>query len=116
MLITVIYIGSSNSLFQDVVRDYEKRIKNIGRSIGLKEIIYKGIKNSNKKNAIEKKDEEILKLENVKNDLESINTNYFKVSSEIEVTKSRVKVLENIELNYGWLPEGIRESRKRYIS
>ena len=27
MLITIIYIGSSNNLLQDVVRDYEKRIK-----------------------------------------------------------------------------------------
>ena len=62
MLITIIYIGSSNNLFQDVVRDYEKRIKNLGRSIGLKEIIYKEIKNSNKKNATEKKDEETIKL------------------------------------------------------
>ena len=62
MLITIIYIGSSNNLFQDVVRDYEKRIKNLGRSIGLKEIIYKEIKNSNKKNATEKKDEETKKL------------------------------------------------------
>ena len=62
MLITIIYIGSSNNLFQDVVRDYEKRIKNLGRSIGLKEIIYKEIKNSNKKNATEKKDEETNKL------------------------------------------------------
>ena len=62
MLITIIYIGSSNNLFQDVVRDYEKRIKNLGRSIGLKEIIYKEIKNSNKKNITEKKDEETKKL------------------------------------------------------
>ena len=62
MLITIIYIGSSNNLFQDVVKDYEKRIKNIGRSIGLKEIIYKEIKNSNKKNITEKKDEETKKL------------------------------------------------------
>ena len=62
MLITIIYIGSSNNLLQDVVRDYEKRIKNLGRSIGLKEIIYKEIKNSNKKNATEKKDEETIKL------------------------------------------------------
>tara|TARA_Y100000996_G_scaffold171225_1_gene133124 strand:- start:115 stop:588 length:474 start_codon:yes stop_codon:yes gene_type:complete len=62
MLITIIYIGSSNNLFQDVVRDYEKRIKNLGRSIGLKEIIYKEIKNSNKKNATGKKDEETKKL------------------------------------------------------
>ena len=56
MLITIIYIGSSNNLLQDVVRDYEKRIKNLGRSIGQKEIIYKEIKNYNKKNATEKKD------------------------------------------------------------
>ena len=62
MLITIIYIGSSNNLLQDVVRDYEKRIKNIGRSIGLKEIIYKEIKNSNKKNPTEKRDEETKKL------------------------------------------------------
>ena len=62
MLITIIYIGSSNNLLQDVVRDYEKRIKNLGRSIGLKEIIYKEIKNSNKKKATEKKDEETKKL------------------------------------------------------
>ena len=62
MLITIIYIGSSNNLLQDVVKDYEKRIKNLGRSIGLKEIIYKEIKNSNKKNATEKKDEETIKL------------------------------------------------------
>ena len=58
MLITIIYIGSSNNLLQDVVKDYEKRIKNIGRNIGLKEIIYIEIKNSNKKNTSEKKDEE----------------------------------------------------------
>ena len=62
MLITIIYIGSSNNLLQDVVRDYEKRIKNLGRSIGLKEIIYKEIKNSNKKNTTEKKDQETKKL------------------------------------------------------
>ena len=66
MLITIIYIGSSNNLLQDVIRDYEKRIKNIGRNIGLKEIIYKEIKNSNKKNATEKKDEETKKLINQK--------------------------------------------------
>ena len=62
MLITIIYIGSSNNLLQDVVRDYEKRIKNIGRNIGLKEIIYKEIKKSNKKNVTEKEDEETKKL------------------------------------------------------
>ena len=62
MLITIIYIGSSNNLLQDVVKDYEKRIKNLGRSIGIKEIIYKEIKNSNKKNTTEKKDEETKKL------------------------------------------------------
>ena len=62
MLITIIFIGSSNNLLQDVVRDYEKRIKNIGRNIGLKDIIYKEIKNSNKKNITEKKDEETKKL------------------------------------------------------
>ena len=31
-----------------------------------------------------------------------------KINSDIESTKSRVKVLENIEATYGWLPEGIR--------
>ena len=62
MLITIIYIGSSNNLLHDIVRDYEKRIKNMGRNIGLKDIIYKEIRNSNKKNINEKKDEETKKL------------------------------------------------------
>ena len=62
MLINIIYIGSSTNLFQDIFRKYEKRIKNMGRNIGLKEIIYKEIKNSNKKNITEKKDEETKKL------------------------------------------------------
>ena len=66
MLITIIHIGSSNNLLQDIVIDYEKRIKNIGRIIGLKDIIYKEIKNSNKKNITEKKDEETKKLINQK--------------------------------------------------
>ena len=62
MLITIIYIGSSNNLLHDIVGDYEKRIKNMGRNIGLKDIIYKEIRNSNKKNINEKKDEETKKL------------------------------------------------------
>ena len=36
MLITIIYISSSNNLFQDVVRDYEKRIVNLGQTIAIK--------------------------------------------------------------------------------
>ena len=72
MLITIIYIGSSNNLLQDIVRDYEKRINNIGRNIGLKEIIYKEIKNSNKKNIREIKEEESIKLLNQRTN-ESLN-------------------------------------------
>lgn len=37
-----------------------------------------------------------------------INEKHIKINSDIEATKSRVKVLENIESTYGWLPEGIR--------
>ena len=55
------------------------------------------------------KKEEIENLKNVQENLEQINTKHIKINSEIEATKSKVEVLENIELNYEWLPEGIRE-------
>ena len=62
MLITIVYIGSPNNSLRDVSREYEKRIKQIGKSIGLKNISYKSIKHSNKKNITEKKEEETNKL------------------------------------------------------
>ena len=57
---------------------------------------------------VNKKDE-IENLKNIQKNLEEINTKHIKINSEIEATKSKVEVLENIELNYEWLPEGIRE-------
>ena len=55
MLITIVYIGSPNNSLRDISKEYEKRINQIGKSIGLKKISYKSIKHSNKKNVIEKK-------------------------------------------------------------
>ncbi len=54
------------------------------------------------------KKEEEDKLLNINVKLKDINHKYAKINSDIEATKSRVKVLENIEATYGWLPEGIR--------
>ena len=62
MLITIVYIGSPNNSLRDISKEYEKRINQIGKSIGLKNISYKSIKYSNKKNVIEKKEEETNKL------------------------------------------------------
>ena len=62
MLITIVYIGSPNNSLRDISKEYEKRINQIGKSIGLKNISYKPIKHSNKKNVIEKKEEETNKL------------------------------------------------------
>ena len=55
------------------------------------------------------KESEISKLELIQKNLNHINQDYLEINSNIEATKSRVQVLENIESNYGWLPEGIRE-------
>tara|TARA_B100000131_G_scaffold81846_1_gene78750 strand:- start:27869 stop:31339 length:3471 start_codon:yes stop_codon:yes gene_type:complete len=55
------------------------------------------------------KSNEVDNLKNVQKNLEQINLKHLEINSQIEATKSRVKMLENIELNYGWLPEGIRE-------
>ena len=98
MLITIIYIGSSNNLLQDVVRDYEKRIKNLGRSIGLKEIIYKEIKNSNKKNATEKKDEETKKLI-VQKEKEAVNILLDIEGSKLNSVEFSECILDQADIN-----------------
>ena len=98
MLITIIYIGSSNNLLQDVVRDYEKRIKNLGRSIGLKEIIYKEIKNSNKKNATEKKDEETKKLI-VQKEKEAVNILLDIEGSKLNSVEFSEYILDQADIN-----------------
>ena len=41
MLITIVYIGSPNNSLRDISKEYEKRINQIGKSIGLKKISYK---------------------------------------------------------------------------
>ena len=41
MLITIVYIGSPNNSLRDISKEYEKRINQIGKSIGLKNISYK---------------------------------------------------------------------------
>ena len=64
MLITIVYIGSPNNSLRDISKEYEKRINQLGKSIGLKNISYKSIEHSNNKNVIERKEEETNKLIN----------------------------------------------------
>ena len=64
MVIKIIYIGNTKNNLNGIYQDYISRIKNIKKTIGLKDIIFKEIKNSNKKNIIEIKEEESIKLLN----------------------------------------------------
>ena len=64
MVIKIIYIGNTKNNLNGIYQDYTSRIKNIKKTIGLKDIIFKEIKNSNKKNIIEIKEEESIKLLN----------------------------------------------------
>jgi len=66
MVIKIIYIGNTKSNLNHIYQDYISRIKNIKKTIGLKDIIFKEIKNSNKKNIKEIKEEESIKLLNQK--------------------------------------------------
>ncbi len=72
MVIKIIYIGNTKSNLNHIYQDYISRIKNIKKTIGLKDIIFKEIKNSNKKNIKEIKEEESIKLLNQKTS-ESLN-------------------------------------------
>ena len=64
MVIKIIYIGNTKNNLNSIYQDYTSRIKNIKKTIGLKDIIFKEIKNSNKKNIREIKEEESIKLLN----------------------------------------------------
>ena len=66
MVIKIIYIGNTKSNLNHIYQDYISRIKNIKKTIGLKDIIFKEIKNSNKKSIKEIKEEESIKLLNQK--------------------------------------------------
>ncbi len=72
MVIKIIYIGNTKSNLNHIYQDYISRIKKIKKTIGLKDIIFKEIKNSNKKNIKEIKEEESIKLLNQKTS-ESLN-------------------------------------------
>ena len=72
MVIKIIYIGNTNNNLNGIYQDYTSRIKNIKKTIGLKDIIFKEIKNSNKKNIREIKEEESIKLLNQRTN-ESLN-------------------------------------------
>ena len=50
MVIKIIYIGNTKNNLNGIYQDYTSRIKNIKKTIGLKDKIFKEIKNSNKKN------------------------------------------------------------------
>ena len=65
MFITIAYIGNSNSKFDELERDYIKKIIRIGNTLGLKEIVLKKIKNSLKKNIADRKDDEFSRLSNI---------------------------------------------------
>ena len=65
MFITIAYIGNSNSKFDELERDYIKKIIRIGNTLGLKEIVLKKIKNSSKKNIADRKDDEFSRLSNI---------------------------------------------------
>ena len=64
MVIKIIYIGNTKNNLNGIYQDYTSRIKNIKKTIGLKDIIFKEIKNSNKKNIREIKEEESINLLN----------------------------------------------------
>ncbi|MBJ66053.1 MAG: hypothetical protein CML97_06150 [Rhodobiaceae bacterium] len=72
MVIKIIYIGNTKNNLNGIYQDYTSRIKNIKKTIGLKDIIFKEIKNSNKKNIREIKEEESIKLLNQRTN-ESLN-------------------------------------------
>ncbi|MBT3795887.1 chromosome segregation protein SMC [bacterium] len=94
--------------------DYEAESKKLEDSIlGIKKEMTEIKENSFRLQSIrdnceENKKEETERLLKSNRELKEINEKYFKINSDIESTKSRVKVLENIEATYGWLPEGIR--------
>ena len=62
MLIVINFIGNQSNSFNEDIIDYKKRIKIIGKNIGLKDILLRKIKYSNKKNCNERKQEETKKL------------------------------------------------------
>ena len=72
MVIKIIYIGNTKNNLNSIYQDYTSRIKNIKKTIGLKDIIFKEIKNSNKKSIREIKEEESIKLLNQRTN-ESLN-------------------------------------------
>ena len=72
MVIKIIYIGNTKNNLNGIYQDHTSRIKNIKKTIGLKDIIFKEIKNSNKKNIREIKEEESIKLLNQRTN-ESLN-------------------------------------------
>ena len=61
MLITIVYIGSPNNSLRDISKEYEKRINQIGKSIGLK-IFHTNQSNIQIKKMLLKKEEETNKL------------------------------------------------------
>ena len=62
MLIVINFVGNQNNSYNETIIDYKKRIKIIGKNIGLKDILLRKIKHSNKKNCNERKQEETKKL------------------------------------------------------
>ena len=114
-------LKTSYSIIQNELSDlstkqvkYENESSKLEESIFSIEIKMREIKEKSSElelirdNCIKSKKEETEKLASINIELKDINTKYSKILLDLEATNSRVKVLENIESTYGWLPEGIR--------
>ena len=100
-------LSARQSNYEVESKKLEKSISDI--KIKMKEIRDNSIRlESIRDNCLKNKKEETESLFKGNARLKEINGKYLKINSDIEATKSRVKVLENIESTYGWLPEGIR--------
>jgi len=94
--------------------DYESESEKLEKSISDIQIEMAQIKEKSSElelirdNCSKSKKDETEKLLNINGELKNINLKYSKILAELEATTSRVRVLENIESTYGWLPEGIR--------
>ena len=98
-------LNSEINLLSEEIRELEKTYDSNNNEMSLKnQLELEDIK----RKCIISKQEETDKLNKIQEDLQRTNKKYLELNTEIKVTESRMKFLENIESSYGWLPEGIR--------
>ena len=98
-------LNSEINLLNEEIRELEKTYDSNNNEMSLKnQLELEDIK----RKCIISKQEETDKLNKIQEDLQRTNKKYLELNTEIKVTESRMKFLENIESSYGWLPEGIR--------